>query len=359
MHPILIAGALLASAPILLHLILRQEPQRLPLPTLRFLQQRQRTNQRKLRLRHLLLLALRMLVILLFALTLFQPILSDTGIVLDGDQPIAAALIFDTSPSMGYTAPDRSRLEEARARALTLLDDFPVGSRVAVIDPADPALPDWEPSLGEARKRIERLTVRGASVPLNRGLAAAYQLLQKVDAERDSAEAGVIPRLVVLFGDRATASWETTALTDLLRLREAIPLPAPVQLFADVGSEAPANVAILSATVTPSEVPQGQPVTLQVALQATGTDAPATVVRWELDGNSPERKSVPLVAGIPVTVPIPLRDLAVGPHRVTVSLEAADALMMDRSIKERLFDVSVIIRVTYSLIVIFYNFWNI
>ena len=62
MHPILIAGVALVGLPILLHLIMKQEPRRLPFPAFRFLKQKHQTNQRKLRLQQFLLLALRMLL---------------------------------------------------------------------------------------------------------------------------------------------------------------------------------------------------------------------------------------------------------------------------------------------------------
>ena len=70
--PILIAGGALVGLPILLHLIMRQEPKRLPFPAFRFLKLQKRINQRKIRLRHLLLLLLRMALIALICLSLFS-----------------------------------------------------------------------------------------------------------------------------------------------------------------------------------------------------------------------------------------------------------------------------------------------
>src|SRR5215468_9313174 len=61
MHTILIAGAALVGLPILLHLIMKQEPMRLSFPAFRFLTQKLKTNQRKLRLRHFILQALDLL----------------------------------------------------------------------------------------------------------------------------------------------------------------------------------------------------------------------------------------------------------------------------------------------------------
>src|SRR3569623_2549760 len=108
MHPILIVGAAFVGLPILLHLIMKQEPKRLPFPAFRFLKQRLKTNQRKLRLRHFILLALRMLLIALFCLALYQPTLLSDGLNISGSQPIAAVLVIATSPSMGYADGDKT-----------------------------------------------------------------------------------------------------------------------------------------------------------------------------------------------------------------------------------------------------------
>ncbi|HKA07544.1 MAG TPA: BatA domain-containing protein, partial [Gemmataceae bacterium] len=77
--PILLTGAALVGLPILLHLIMRQEPKRLPFPAFRFLKLQKRINQRKIRLRHLLLLLLRMALIALICLSLFQPTFLSEG----------------------------------------------------------------------------------------------------------------------------------------------------------------------------------------------------------------------------------------------------------------------------------------
>src|SRR5438105_15837175 len=104
--PIALFGAALIGIPILIHLIMRQKPRTLLFPAFQFLLQRHRTNQRKLRLRHLLLLCLRVLIIAGLFLALAQPLLFSTGGGLGGDHPVAVVLVFDTSPRMGYKASD-------------------------------------------------------------------------------------------------------------------------------------------------------------------------------------------------------------------------------------------------------------
>src|ERR1041384_6149545 len=98
MNAILLAGAALVGLPILLHLIMKQEPKRLTFPAFRFLKQKLKTNQRKLRLRHFILLALRMLLIALFCLPLYQPTLKSDSLNIRGDQPVAVVMVVDTTP---------------------------------------------------------------------------------------------------------------------------------------------------------------------------------------------------------------------------------------------------------------------
>src|SRR5829696_6738730 len=69
----LLAGGLCVAIPIVLHLIMRQRPKPMVFPAMRFIQQRRIANQRRLQLRHWLLLALRCGAIGLAALALARP----------------------------------------------------------------------------------------------------------------------------------------------------------------------------------------------------------------------------------------------------------------------------------------------
>ena len=156
-HPLLLSGIVLVGLPVVLHLIMRQQPKHLIFPAFRFLQLRQRTNQRKLRLRHLVLLALRMLLIALMCLVLARPKLFSDRFGFLGDDPTATVvLVVDTSPSMGYAVAGKSRLDDAKARAPELLEDVGESSRIAVLDTGEPT-PEWAISRAAARERIANL----------------------------------------------------------------------------------------------------------------------------------------------------------------------------------------------------------
>src|SRR5438067_8789306 len=69
----LLVGGALVAIPVVLHLIMRQQPKQLIFPALRFVHERRLANQRRLQLRHWLLLALRCGAIGLFVVALARP----------------------------------------------------------------------------------------------------------------------------------------------------------------------------------------------------------------------------------------------------------------------------------------------
>ena len=113
-HPLLLGGLAAIGLPILMHLLMRQKPKHLLFPAFRFLQQRAKTNQRKIRLRHLILLLMRIGLIVLICLALARPRLFSDRVGFGQNQLIAAVILIDTSPSMEYGVAGKSRLEEAR-----------------------------------------------------------------------------------------------------------------------------------------------------------------------------------------------------------------------------------------------------
>ena len=132
--PLMLVGAVLVAAPIVLHLIMRQQPKHLVFPALRFIKRRQETNKRRMKLRHLLLLALRCAAIVFLALAFARPSLQSAGFLGDREAPVAAALVFDTSPRMQYRNQNQTRLEAAQEVAERVMTKLPPESDVAVVD---------------------------------------------------------------------------------------------------------------------------------------------------------------------------------------------------------------------------------
>lgn len=327
-HPLLLGGLLLLGLPVVIHLIMRQQPKHLLFPALRFLKLQQRTNQRKLRLRHLLLLILRMLLIALMCLALARPRLFSDRLrnFLGSDQAVAVILVVDTSPSMEYTVAGQTCLEAARARALELLDELSASSRVAVIDTADP-VPEWAASLAAARDRLVALAIKPANHPVTDGLSAAVQLFEPSAA--NPLEEQPLPRFVYVFSDRTPNSWDAARASELKARRERL-TPVPKCVFVDVGVEEPVDLAITEVELRPQVVPANRSVLLRVRVQATGTPF-NTAVKCQFDGEPRiDRKPIDLSAeaGKSVTklVEFERGGFAPGWHTAEVSVDTPDSL---------------------------------
>ncbi len=236
--PILLGGLALIAAPILIHLIMRRKPKIIKFPAFRFLVQRHRSNQRKLQLRHLLLLFMRILLLALICLALARPKIFSDQLNLRSDRPFAVVLVFDTSYSMEYKRTGgQTRLADAKKRALELLEEIPPRSKIAVLDTADGILSgnsEWLPNLRQARLRIQSLRLRHKNNPLTLRLQEAYRMFGELAMNREDGKTKRLPRMLVVFSDRMDACWDSSQVPNLLEKSDAIPPPLEnLQAIAD------------------------------------------------------------------------------------------------------------------------------
>ncbi len=322
----LLLGGALKAIPVVLHLIMRQKPKQLVFPAVRFIQQRRIANQRRLQLRHWILLALRCAAIGLVALALARPSVASAelsnwlaiglmgaaavglaliaavalalraaksltfglfgaaaaqalmlavmavrslwgGAPVIGDQeaPVAAVLVVDTSPRMDYRHENRTRLELARETADWLVRQFPADSEVAVIDSRSGS-GAFAADRAAAAKMIERVRPTGTPRPLPESITTAINLARQYELARKE---------VYVFTDLSQAAWSTGAGDDLAKL---LAEQRNVLLYLiDVGAEKPRNFALGDLTLSSEVVPQGGELALEVEVRAIGPGASKTV----------------------------------------------------------------------------------
>src|SRR6266545_577211 len=266
LHLYLLGGLSLVALPVLVHLVTREKPKHLRFPAFRFLVQKYHTNRKKLRLHNLLLLLLRMLLILLLCLALARPRLhSERLSFFSGAQPVAAVLLFDTSSSMEFERGGMTRLEDARRRALELLDEFPPGSKAAILDSSSRG-GEFLESPGDIRVRIRDLKIQPASDPVTRQLGRGYSLLAELEKEGDGTTEPP-PRYLYIFSDRTRACWDSSDVRNLK-------VPDGVSsVFVDVGVAEPEDLAIERLVVDPVAAPPGSEVNVVAYVRATGKRA--------------------------------------------------------------------------------------
>lgn len=109
LHPFLWIAAAAAAVPILLHLIRRRELRQVTFPAIRYLRQAEQRHARRLRVRHLLLLAVRVLLVSLLAAAAAGPLIG-RGDAAD-HRPTALAIVIDESLSSAQISGERRLLD--------------------------------------------------------------------------------------------------------------------------------------------------------------------------------------------------------------------------------------------------------
>ncbi len=317
----LLAGIGLIAVPIALHLVMRRRPRHLEFPALRFLQARAETNRRQLQLRHLLLLLLRCAVIGLLAFALARPSLRGSGVLGGQEAPVAAALLFDTSPSMDYLQENETRLDVARQLGDWLLNQLPDDSDVAVLTLRSGA-DTFAVNRSAAKQRIERIRTSPVAWSLDRRIEEAVQLV--VESQPNRKE-------VYVLTDMTQSAWgESEAIALAQRLAEE----SNVAIYlVDVGVDRPRNMYLADLRLTNESLTAGRPLRIETSLVATASEGSRDVELW-LDGvNTPSEKrgqqTVTWQAGSRQQLTFEVGSLTPGTHQGYLRIVGEDGLAFD------------------------------
>ncbi|HYK90430.1 MAG TPA: BatA domain-containing protein, partial [Acidobacteriota bacterium] len=136
-NPLFLLGAIATATPILLHLIKRERAQRIEFPTLMFLRRISKKAIRFQKLRHLLLLLLRIFALLLIVLAFMRPFRTiQSEAASRGRATRAHIILLDNSMSMGYA----DRWDRAKRAAADIVRTARPGDKVAVLEFSDRTL---------------------------------------------------------------------------------------------------------------------------------------------------------------------------------------------------------------------------
>lgn len=173
LQPLALLGLVAVAIPPLLHLLARQVPPLVTFPALRYLTETERRQSRKLKLRHLLLMLLRMLIIACIALAASRPI---ARAPFGGDhEPSSVALILDNSLSSGTIAEGRRVLDQLVDRARVIVDRTDPDDRLWLI------LADGIPrriAAPDARAVLDTITPQAVHLDLVRTAAIAARVVE-------------------------------------------------------------------------------------------------------------------------------------------------------------------------------------
>ncbi len=321
LNPWMLGLAASAVVPIVLHLIMRQNPKHFLFPALRFVQQRNLANRRRLRLRHLILLALRIALLCLLALAMARLTLHGKSISARAGAPITMAIVVDTSPAMDYQHQSQTRLEVAKEICTWLLSQVPPESRIAIFDTRSGG--GFQIDLGAAKKRVEQLKT---TVAPDNYLQTVGEALRQLKEDKKYAA-----KELYLVTDLSRRAWHPDAAATLQSALQGVP-NLGVQVI-DVGVATPQNTSLGDVRLAEQVLARNTPIRIRTSMARLGDPTEKTV---QLNVRGPdgkmetrEQKTVPLKDGQSEEIDFTFSQKEPGTHQGELRIIGRDSLTID------------------------------
>jgi hypothetical protein len=196
--PFMLAFAALAGVPLLVHLLRRRVGRTYDFPAVRYLARMEQEHSRERKLRHRLLLLLRILAVIALALAAARPIARLAGL---GHAPVSIAVVIDNSMSSGAAPDGRVVLDDMRAAARALLDDLTPDDRAWLVTADGRVIGGSLAALNDALTALKPLGGRGDLLTATR---------RGITLSRSGAPRSPV---VAVVSDGQAAAWQELSLT--------------------------------------------------------------------------------------------------------------------------------------------------
>jgi hypothetical protein len=312
--PALTFAAAAAAAPVIIHLILRTKPRRVLFPAMRFVRQTRQANLSKLRLKHLLLLLMRMGVIVLLAMVMARAFIPGWLSVADRSVPAAAVVVVDNSGSMDYVHRGQPLLARGKRLAQQLIEDLPPGSRVAVL-PTDgaPARLSFLSDASSQARQLAGVEQSCGSRPLGPAIARAVGALAEIED---------MPRKeVFVVTDMTARAWRDLKPAGAEDVRYVV---------LDCGAGENANVALGELKLENSSVPAGAKLAVETVLKS-GQVGGELDLRLEVGGRVVDSKPVSLAPDSTATLSLEFSPREAGVVHGRIAIAQKDPLELDNA----------------------------
>ena len=313
LFPTILAAAGAAAAPVIIHLILRTRPRKIVFPAMRFVRKTHQANLSKLRLKHLVLLLMRMLAIGLLAALIARAQWPRWTSVAETHVPAAVVVVVDNSASMAYVHRGTTLLARGKRFAQQVLDSLPAGSRVAVL-PTDGAAAKvgFQADRKFIAEQLAAVQPGFGSRPIGPSLTRALAMLEQADLARKE---------IYVVSDMTEQSWR-----DLKALPDK-----PVSLVVlSCGCGEDANLSLGAPRLASSSMPAGAEAAVETVLRGAQVGGEIEV-RLELDGRAVAGESVVLQPAAAAAVTLALRPERLGVAHGRVFFRQSDPLAVDNT----------------------------
>ena len=300
--PILLAGAVFAAAPIIIHLLNRRQFKLVEWAPMEYLKLTLRTNRRRLQLEQWILLAIRTLLILILIFAVARPFLSGNAAAawLSMGSRTSRVILIDDSLSVGLTAAGESSFERSAAHAAGLIESLGTHDNLTVATTSgigNPMSRDASLTQDEANQWATQVRALEPVESANNWAATLAELADLLEGTANSSKE------VRIFTDQRAAGWSADAAEQAAKL-EAMGVKV---VIVKVGQGSTGNASLTELAPTTG-----------VALANTPIEFVATI---DTDGDPQFKVDYATLSIDGVESPIKLPEIAPGQRGVELRLE--------------------------------------
>jgi hypothetical protein len=285
LNPLLLFGLAAGILPILIHRLTQRKAFPRKFSAVRLLLQSQQVTAKPQRLKHLILLALRILAVLGIVFMMARPLLTHPGIAALRSEG-AKVIILDNSLSMGFREQGGERYDLAKKAAKEALIGFE--GEVAIIPTVDVQTAQtaakgvqWRET-EEALKELETIPFSfGRGDPAS-ALGLAYQRLKDLKTSKQ----------ILILSDMARGDWEALDLSKL-----GVVSDAEVTFLRIGGRNRDPNFCVKSVSLIEGEAVVGAPARLEVGISNLSEKSETKLIQLFLSGIKIDQKSIDVKAG--------------------------------------------------------------
>lgn len=318
----LLGGLVLASVPIIIHILNRRRFLIIDWPPMKYLKLTLKRNRRRIRIEQMILLAMRTLAVILLILAVARPVIPQNGLaaLFPGRSRTSHVIVIDDSLSMGYVTAGRSAFQVAQNAAADLLKAAGAQDSATILLTSAPMAPLVRDGALQESTKFSDLVATTALTDTPSNWAVTFDGIK-------AALSGALysDREVVLITDMRRSGWTkdvTRAANELAEER------VPLRIL-DVGDRRTDNTAILKFDLEDAIPLPGQAIHLSAEVRNhTPSAIKGSQATLSVDGDSRPVLLPELPAGANTTVPLTLTLDNPGPHTLSLSL-GKDALPPD------------------------------
>jgi hypothetical protein len=285
LNPLFLFGLTAGILPILIHRLTQRKAIQRKFSAVRLLLQSQRVTAKPQRLKHFLLLALRILAVLGLVFMMARPVFTRAGLASLGGG-VAKVIILDNSLSMGFREERGERYDLAKKAAKEALKGFE--GQVAIIPTVDvqgrqttPKEVQWMKT-EEALKELEGIPLSFGRGDTASALGLAYQRLRDLKTSKQ----------ILILSDMVRGDWEALDLSKLGMVSDA-----DVTFLRIGGKGRDPNFCIKSVSLIEGEAVVGTPARLEAVVSNLSEKSGTTLIQLYLSGTKVDQKSIDLKTG--------------------------------------------------------------